>query len=323
MKKKLLNSIFTSFCLVLLIFSAKAQVSIRISIANGSWSNPAIWSPVGVPNLADDSIVINTAVTYNQNIVDGQAMFRINAGASLIDLGIDTAAFGGDKLVVNGYFSCSFLGIGMNDSATVKGILYAADGIAQSGTFIVQPNGQVCVGQQLTTSDNFINNGSVGTNNWINSAMVTGNQGRFCIANYFINSDAISGNIDICDATPNTPMDVNAGTIAGSVTNCTAPACGLCPIPNGIKDHFLIANAIRIYPNPFSSTASIEINPALLNSNLNLSFVMFIVNGQEVKREKIISQKLTIEREDLSSGLYFYQLKIDSEAITSGKIIVE
>src|ERR1700749_1754651 len=96
-------------------------VTTRISIANGNWNNPAIWSPAGVPTFADDSIIINTDVTFNQRIVDGQSLFRVNAGASLIDLGNDTAAFGGELLVINGYFSVGTLAIGMGDSAVNYG----------------------------------------------------------------------------------------------------------------------------------------------------------------------------------------------------------
>lgn len=324
MKKNLLSSqIFLLIFLVLLLSTAEASSQVtRISIANGAWNNPATWSPAGVPTLADDSIIINTNVTFSQNIVDGQAMFRVNAGASLIDTGNDTAVFGGDRLVVDGYFAVHMLAVGMTDSATIRGTLYVSSDLPQSGTFIVQPGGQVCVGQQLSTSDDFINHGSVGTTNWINGATVTGNGGRFCIANYFINSDAISGNIDICDATPNTPFDVNAGTISGSVTYCAVGPCIMCPVPNGIAD-FNYGEPLNIFPNPFSDQTQIQFNPALIHTNAELLFVLFDVNGKEVKKEMVYTSVIFIDRENLPDGIYFYRLFSNEKSIASGKIIAQ
>lgn len=324
MKKNSLSSqIPLLIFLVLLLgtIEVSSQVT-RISIANGSWNNPATWSPAGVPTLADDSIIINTDVTFSQNIYDGQAMFRVNAGASLTDTGNDTAVFGGDRLVVNGYFSVATLVVGMNDSATISGVCQVGSDVSQGGTFIMQPGGQLCVGQQLSTSDDFINNGSVATTNWFNGATVTGNGGKFCIANYFINSDAISGTIDICDATPNTPFDVNAGTISGSVTYCTVGPCSLCPVPNGITD-FNYGESLKIFPNPFSDQTQIQFNPAIINANADLVFVLYDVNGKAVKKERIYTSTIFIDRENLADGIYFYQLFSNERSVASGKIIAQ
>ncbi|MDQ3112308.1 MAG: T9SS type A sorting domain-containing protein [Bacteroidota bacterium] len=322
MKKQVLLQLFIGLLFFFTSSNGKAQVATRISIANGNWNNPAIWNPAGVPMPGDDSIIINTAVTYNQNIVDGQAMFRVNSGASLTDTGNDTATFGGDRFVINGYFSCYVLAIGMGDSATVNGIMYVTSDVAQSGTFIVQPAGQICVAQQLATSDDFINNGSVSTANWLNGAAVTGNQGKFCVANYFINSDNISGNIDICDATPNTIYDVNAGTISGSVTYCAAGPCGTCPSPNGIAQADLNENSIKVFPNPFSSFTQIETDPALLHIYNDLQFVLYDVNGKIVRKEKMTNTVMRVERGDLPDGIYFYRVFAGENALATGKLCV-
>jgi hypothetical protein len=310
---------------LILFFSAtisRSQVT-RISIASGNWNNPAIWSPAGVPTLSDDTIIINTDVTFNQRIVDGQSLFRVNAGASLIDLGNDTAGFGGDMLVINGYFSVNVLAVGMVDTAVNNGTIVVGTNCGQSGIFLNNANAQFCVGQQLATSDDFINNGSVKTNNWANGAAVTGNGGKFCIANYFINSDNISGNIDICDATPNSPFDVNSGTIAGSVTYCAVGPCGLCPAPNGIADNFSDGSPIKVFPNPFSTSTQIQINPGLLNTGMDLIFVMYDVNGKEVRNEAVSNPAILVDRGNLSNGIYFYRLILNGNPIADGKIIAE
>jgi hypothetical protein len=325
MKKNLLSSSLFLFLAFIFTFSiSHAQVT-RVSIANGNWNNPAIWNPTGVPTTADDSIIINTDVIFNQNfnIINGQKMFRVNAGASLTDSGIDTVSIGSDRLVVNGYFSVGVLAVGANDSATVSGVLLVNTDFSQSGTFITQNGGQVCVGEQLATSDDFINNGSVSTDSWVNGAAVTGTNGKFCIANSFINTDAISGNIDICDATPNQFNDINGGTISNSVTFCATGPCGLCPVPNGISENHSNENVLTVFPNPFSTSTQVQINSGLVHSGLDLFFVMYDVNGKVIRNEKVSSSTIVIDRENLSSGIYFYRLMFNGNPVADGKLIAQ
>ena len=294
----------------------------RISIANGNWNNPAIWSPNGVPTLADDSIIVNTTVTFNQNIADGQAMFRVTAIGSLIDLGNDTIALGGDDAIISGYMSTGVLAVGMTNSMNNYGTISISNELDQSGIFVNENTGKICVAQYLITSDNFTNNGSISTNNWTNSGVADGN-GKYCIANFFINAMDVIGTLDICDATPNTPFDINAGTIAATITYCTAGPCGLCPTPSGIANEFQNGIPLKVFPNPFSKMTQLEINPAFLNSNLDLIFVMYDVTGKEVTRETITNSRLLIERGNLSDGIYFYRLTLGGNAIASGKLIAE
>jgi hypothetical protein len=188
----------------------------------------------------------------------------------------------------------------------------------------MKPGGQMCVGQQLATSDDFINNGgSVSTNNFLNGAAVTGSLGKFCVANYFINSDNISGTVDICDATPNTPFDVNAGTIAGTVTYCALGPCGNCPAPNGISDLASHGIAMEIFPNPFVNSFRVKINPVLLHSDLETEFILYDMNGREVRKENVSTEAISIDRGNLPAGIYFYRLLLNGNEAANGKIIAE
>jgi hypothetical protein len=322
-KPKPMKTNLRSAVLVTAVLSAStlfSQVNTRISIANGNWNNPSIWSPAGVPTLADDTIIINTDVTFNQSIADGQAMFRVNAGASLVDIGNDTAAFGGDRLVIDGYFSCYVLAVGMADSATVSGKISVANNFGQSDLFIVKPGGEVCVGQQLMTNDDFRNSGSVKTNNWINIDLVTGSGGKFCVQNYFINNGSISGMLDICDATPNTPYDVNQGTIAGTVTNCANGPCGNCVQPTAINEISAEAG-FAIFPNPAVSSMTIRFNPGLIIPG-ETELVVYDFAGKEVRRFAIENESLEFARKDLAGGVYFCTVLVYGQPVASEKLVL-
>ena len=81
---------------------------------------------------------------------------------------------------------------------------------------------------------------------------------------------------------------------------------------------------VNIYPNPFNTSATLNINPELIIKYAELK--IFGVLGNLVKTIPIhFAQSIQIEREDLPNGLYFYQL-IQAEGnniISTGKIVVE
>ena len=83
----------------------------------------------------------------------------------------------------------------------------------------------------------------------------------------------------------------------------------------------IISNAIliSIYPNPLFSSAIIEIS----NSNYkNCDLFIYDVLGQEVLKKKIVNQKTEIEKRNLPSGIYFYQLKNEKKFLANGKLVI-
>lgn len=93
--------------------------------------------------------------------------------------------------------------------------------------------------------------------------------------------------------------------------------CPLC-INTGIEG---LSNTsdISIYPNPFSTQTTLLSNKVLKDATLNIYNSL----GQELKRVKNISgQTITINRNNLPSGLYYLQLKQDNQAIVNSKIII-
>jgi hypothetical protein len=80
-------------------------------------------------------------------------------------------------------------------------------------------------------------------------------------------------------------------------------------------------NIITIYPNPFTTTTTLTLQGTYHNPSL------FIYNllGQEVRSTLIgTNTQLTINREHLASGMYFYKLIDENkEVIGIGKMVVE
>lgn len=74
-----------------------------------------------------------------------------------------------------------------------------------------------------------------------------------------------------------------------------------------------------IYPNPFSTSATITINDASQLKNVELR--IYNALGEEVMVKIIKAQSTTFDTKDFLSGIYFYQLTDNNKTIQSGKLI--
>jgi hypothetical protein len=76
---------------------------------------------------------------------------------------------------------------------------------------------------------------------------------------------------------------------------------------------------LSIYPNPFSTLTTLQIDNHLHNATLTVDNCF----GQTVKEVKNISgQTVALSRDNLPSGLYFIRLTQDSKVITTNKILI-
>ena len=78
---------------------------------------------------------------------------------------------------------------------------------------------------------------------------------------------------------------------------------------------------VNIYPNPFSTSATIVINDASQLNNYDLRIYNNL--GKEVINTIISNQSTTFETSDLPSGTYFYKVIATNNTIRSGKLISE
>lgn len=73
-------------------------------------------------------------------------------------------------------------------------------------------------------------------------------------------------------------------------------------------------------PNPFTTQTTINIGTEMQNASL----LLYDVSGRKVRQSDNLSgEAVTIERENLNSGFYFYQLKENGKTIASGKLVAE
>ena len=88
----------------------------------------------------------------------------------------------------------------------------------------------------------------------------------------------------------------------------------------GLPD--LVNSALSyVYPNPFSNSASIVYNSIRKNASWDL--IITDVLGKEVKHvNSTTSNILTIEKEELTVGVYFYRILEEGKQIHSGKFII-
>jgi formylmethanofuran dehydrogenase subunit C len=80
-------------------------------------------------------------------------------------------------------------------------------------------------------------------------------------------------------------------------------------------------NAIAIYPNPFSSFLTIEIND--ISRINNATVVLYDTLGREILKSQITKQATTLETSQLVKGLYFYKVISNDTIIQSGKLIAQ
>jgi hypothetical protein len=93
-------------------------------------------------------------------------------------------------------------------------------------------------------------------------------------------------------------------------------------ITTGIKNRKVNSDiSAKSYPNPFNDFVTIEFENS---RNISYDLLLYTTQGQ-LKRiiKNITTSKVTLERGDLESGLYIFQILAKKEIYTTGKIIIE
>lgn len=312
---------YSSLLFLALSAALSAQTN-YVSVANGDWFNPSTWSPTGVPGPNSGNITVNTQVTFNQLLVigGGQGVCTINPGASVTNIsGQDTITFGNDAIINHGYIYCGMWGGENNDSTVNYGTISVAGDFAQSGLTINRAGGSICAGQMIIGQD-LVNNGSIQSGTLVNGGQVTASGGRFCISGNFINTGTMNGSYDICDATPNTPWDVNAGTISGTVTYCAVGPCSSCQ-PNGIDDHALPAPRVSLSPNPAGAFTVIAIEGDAAGTASRI--LLYDYSGRLLRTENSSGNSFTLDLDELPKGLYLLRVEREGRPAAAAKLLVE
>jgi len=106
-------------------------------------------------------------------------------------------------------------------------------------------------------------------------------------------------------------------TAMSAVAKAIPIGCGSVGVPSlVVADSY---NPATIYPNPFSSSTTVEINDASQINNAQIR--IYNVLGEEVIRTSISKKLTTLNTGNLPSGVYFYRVISNNKTIQSGKLI--
>jgi uncharacterized repeat protein (TIGR01451 family) len=104
------------------------------------------------------------------------------------------------------------------------------------------------------------------------------------------------------------------------------------PLVSAIFDKPILAHTyIKVYPNPFTETATFEIEgyslPVIhgisyLNS-IYTQFQLFDVTGKLLRVENFSNNRFEFDRKGLTSGLYFFKIQENGQLIGSGKLVIQ
>ncbi len=204
-----------------------------------------------------------------------------------------------------------------NIETVINAGIMTSNDFTNSKSFTNENIGVIIIARDFSNIDTlaspaiFTNNGNVIVqNDWHNGNQINGS-GRFCVYNNTWNSGAMTGTLDFCDQTGGN-IDLNTGTIAGTITYCLFPCnVGIDELSKDI--------VINVYPNPFSTEITLTSDEVFKNATLTV----YNSQGQTVKQiEKIMGQTVTMFRDNLSSGLYFFRIEEDNKVSKTGKFVI-
>jgi photosystem II stability/assembly factor-like uncharacterized protein len=87
----------------------------------------------------------------------------------------------------------------------------------------------------------------------------------------------------------------------------------------GIAQGDLTKPSVSVYPNPFVTTATISVSGELKN----YSFIIYNILGEQVFQTAITASQTEIKNENLIPGIYFYELRDETNVSVTGKLIVQ
>lgn len=86
-----------------------------------------------------------------------------------------------------------------------------------------------------------------------------------------------------------------------------------------LKENDLV---VEIFPNPFTSSVNLKIKNLHVISNHDLQFSLFDLSGCEVYKTKLCSQSTKLQKNNLPTGMYFYQVKSETKILQAGRLII-
>lgn len=265
------------FCFFLLPVLAVAQGT-TTSVQDGDWDDPATWDCNCVPEV-DNAVVIHDVR------IDGNTFLMQRVHVTPVG-----------SLVMDQYFSVVIMDTVLNDGLMdLVGDIDVDWALLNNSTILIEGvmhnDGVIVMGgpDALIALDN------IG-----NYDLIEG-QGRICVAGFTENTGTIQGQIDFCDLTPTVTsppiIDVNSGSVAGSVIFCAVGACN----PQRVSESG--SPGVRIGPNPASDRLAIDL-PVMASITLRDA-----KGGIVLSRNAMAAGQSTMEASEIPAGVYSITLE--------------
>lgn len=94
-----------------------------------------------------------------------------------------------------------------------------------------------------------------------------------------------------------------------------------CQMNVGLANQTEIKNEITIFPNPFETNISVEMED--FNENKEYSIKLTSILGQEMFTQKLTSKITNLLVQEVTSGVYFYEIYTNGNLISTGKLVAK
>ena len=235
---------------------------------------------------------INGTIKYDLSIIDNNSMVQVGDY-------YNTLAPAGFRLNING-------GIFMTDSNNVNLILETVDNYGNLDNIGFRSYNNIFVPAIS----------GIGFETHISWQLDDTNQVALSNTNIpsFINLNSWQQSVGLNITGSNMFMDTSIfiKAIITSVDTCEN-------VISSIGNPILAKKMELIYPNPMNSSATIQFDSVIENGELNI----FNLYGQKIKTIYNISgNRIKINRDNLSSGIYYVQLSKDGKTFITNKLII-
>jgi hypothetical protein len=128
---------------------------------------------------------------------------------------------------------------------------------------------------------------------------------------------------------PNGTRILNAANISTNfgmdvITNETFHTVGQNFILTAIIDPPTSANVrVKVYPNPFSESATFEMENKNTPLSTTTDFTLYDAIGRQVRSEKMTNGRLEFARQNLPVGLYMFRIEDKGKLLGSGKLMIK
>ncbi len=223
------------FVLFVLIFfhSNQSLATTKTSIANGSWNNPAIWSPWGLP-LSADTIIVNTNLYYADAQMAGASAtyLEITSNGSLVSVdGTGSVLFVAEEINIIGTFTAMNVifpeDVKISGNVDIVNEIVIGEACVNSGTinvgqhFIVgstllnEGTGEINCYDYFTVGGGAINRGAINVIDFATIGETLSNSGTIHVNGYFtVGSTVNTGIIDVVGYSSFAENTYNMGEIS-------------------------------------------------------------------------------------------------------------